>query len=48
MIEKICHAVDKQRALIFDAESFIWTHPETGYRETVTSAYMAEKFESLG
>ena len=41
-------AVEKYRSLILDAERFIWAHPETGFRETVTSGYMAEKFHELG
>ncbi len=41
-------AVEKYRQFILDAERFIWKHPETGYKETQTSAYMAENFERLG
>lgn len=47
-MQKIIEAVDKHRQLILDAERFIWKHPETGYKETVTSAYLAEEFEKLG
>ncbi len=47
-MEKIKNAVEKHRKLILDAERYIWAHPETGYRETVTSNYMAEKFRELG
>ena len=42
------NAVEKYRELILEAERFIWAHPETGYRETVTSGYMEEKFRALG
>ena len=41
-------AVEKYRDLILEAERFIWKHPETGFRETVTSGYMEEKFRELG
>lgn len=38
-------AVEKHQQLILDAERYIWQHPETGYKEVKTSAYMAEAFE---
>lgn len=41
-------AVEKHQKLILDAERYIWNHPETGYKEFKSSAYMAEIFESLG
>ena len=44
----IIAAVEKHTQLILDAERFIWQHPETGYKEFKTSAYMAEAFEKLG
>ena len=47
-MKDILTAVEKYRQLILDAERFIWQHPETGYKETQTSAYMAEEFERLG
>lgn len=42
------NAVEKYREMILEAERFIWAHPETGYKETVTSGYMEEKFRALG
>ncbi len=47
-MQKYASAVDKHRALILAAERYIWQHPETGYKEFKTSAYMAEQFEKLG
>ena len=47
-MQDLIKAVDKHRQLILDAERFIWNHPETGYREVVTSKYMADAFETLG
>lgn len=47
-MENIKNAVEKYRSLILEAERFIWAHPETGFKETVTSGYMEEKFRALG
>lgn len=47
-MQELIKAVDKHRQLILDAERFIWKHPETGYREVVTTKYMADAFEALG
>lgn len=47
-MQKIQQAVEKYRSLILDAEKFIWKHPETGYRERVTSQYMENAFLQLG
>lgn len=41
-------AVEKYKEMILDAERFIWQHPETGYKEFETSAYMADAFKKLG
>jgi len=47
-MQNIINAVEKYRDLILEAERFIWAHPETGFKETVTSGYMEEKFRELG
>lgn len=47
-MRNIATAVDKHRKLILDAERYIWAHPETGYKEFETSAYMANIFRELG
>ena len=47
-MEKIINAVDRHRALILEAERYIWKNPETGYKEFKTSKYMEEKFTELG
>ena len=47
MVDIAC-AVEKYRELILEAERYIWQNPETGYKEHVTSKYLAEKFEALG
>ncbi len=41
-------AVEKHKQLILDTERFIWRHPETGYKEFETSAYMEDVFKKLG
>jgi len=47
-MKDIISAVERYRDLIFEAEQFIRKHPETGYKEAVTSEYMAKKFTELG
>ena len=47
-MKDITAAVERYRELILQAERQIWSHPETGYREVKTSAYMAEKFREMG
>ena len=41
-------AVEKHRGLILEAERYIWSNPEVGYKEFKTNEYMAEKFRELG
>jgi len=45
---KLLQFVDKNSAKIKDAERFLWQHPETGYREWVSSKYLADEYEALG
>ena len=40
--------VEKHRQLILNTERYIWKHPETGYKEYKTSAYMEDVFKKLG
>lgn len=46
--EWIFDSCEKARTLVYDAEDYIWKHPETGYREWGTDKYLAERFEKLG
>lgn len=46
--EQIVKNVDKYRQDILDAERWIWKHPEVGYTEWQTNAYLLEKFRSYG
>lgn len=47
-MQKIIEAVEKHRKLIFEAERYLWAHPETGYKEYKSNEYMMEKFRELG
>ena len=40
--------IDKHREEILAAEDYIWRHPETGFREWKTTAYMQDVFEKVG
>jgi amidohydrolase len=40
--------VEKHRQEVFDAERYIWTHPQVGYTEWDANAYLIERFEALG
>lgn len=46
--ERLARAVEKHADLIEQAARHIWKHPEPGYREWKTSAYLEERFERLG
>ncbi len=46
--EQLMEMTARHEALIYDTADYIWKHPETGYREWNTSAYLAEQFEKLG
>lgn len=47
-MKELLEYVEKYKNMILEAERYIWAHPETGYREVNTSAYMAERFRELG
>lgn len=47
-MEQFMKAVEKFTDLIVNTQNYIWTHPETGYKEWNTSAYLADIFENLG
>lgn len=40
--------VNKHRETILEAERYIWQHPESGFKEWNTHAYMAKIFEDAG
>lgn len=41
-------AVERQRDRMEQAFSYIWKHPEVGYKEVKTSRYLEEQFKELG
>ena len=47
-MEHFMQTAEKFTDLIVNTQNYIWTHPETGYKEWNTSAYLAEIFENLG
>lgn len=47
-MKDIIAAVEKHSKLILNTERYIWQHPETGYKEYKTTAYMADVFQKLG
>ena len=47
-VQQLKDIVAGQRDLMFAAERHIWKHPETGYREWKTHAYLKEQYEKLG
>ena len=47
-MKTLLNAFEKQKDLIYETESFVWQHPETGYKEIQTSKYLSEIFEKLG
>lgn len=46
--KKYIRLVNSHRAEICAAEKYIWAHPETGYKEWNTSAYLEQIFEGAG
>ncbi len=47
-MQKITTIVEQYRSLMLDALDYIKQHPETGFHEWKTSAYLTEAFEKLG
>ncbi len=48
-IYKRCSSyVEKNKERIYSAIDYIWKHPEVGYKEWKTNAYLVKEFEDLG
>ena len=47
-MKHLIDAVEKHTERILAAERYVWEHPETGYKEYKTSAYMEKAFRELG
>ncbi|MBO4883741.1 MAG: amidohydrolase [Clostridia bacterium] len=48
IVEKLTEAAARHTEMIYETADYIWAHPETGYREWNTTAYLAGRFEALG
>ena len=48
LFEKLIQAVEAGKQTVLDAERYIWKHPEAGYKEWKTHAYLKEQYEMLG
>lgn len=46
--QRITKAAEANRQIAFEAERYIWKHPQTGYTEWIANEYLIEKFEALG
>ena len=46
--QRIIKAAEANRQIAFEAERYIWKHPQTGYTEWIANEYLIEKFEALG
>lgn len=46
--QRIIKAAEANRQIAFEAERYIWKHPQTGYTEWIANEYLIEKFEVLG
>lgn len=46
--ERCIKLITQHRAEILAAERYIWQHPETGFREWNTAAYLETEFETAG
>lgn len=47
-MQKILNLVNERKKLVFDAEKYLWSIPEPGYKEFKTNEYMIKEFEKLG
>ena len=47
-VQTLRDAVGRYRRQILEAERYLWQHPETGYREALSSQYMEDAFTRLG
>ena len=46
--QRIIKVAEANRQIAFEAERYIWKHPQTGYTEWIANEYLIEKFEALG
>lgn len=48
MLQTLFDAIERNRDIILAAERYIWQHPELGYREWQTHAYLKAQYEAIG
>ena len=46
--EIVSRKMEKYRALMYEAERYLWTHPQTGFKEWLANDYLREKYSALG
>lgn len=46
--KEICRRIEENKCWMDNAVDYIWAHPEVGYKEWKTSAYLEEQFLKLG
>ena len=46
--EMVFQKMDKYRKVMFEAERFIWEHPQTGFKEWEAHNYLKEKLTDMG
>lgn len=46
--ENVLQKMGQYRTLMFDAERYLWAHPQTGFQEWQAHDYLKEKFAGLG
>lgn len=46
--EILKQCVEKYRETVYAAEQYLWQHPEVGYTERVSNAYLKQQFVALG
>ena len=46
--KRLIEEIEEKKQIILDAERYVWKHPEAGYKEWKTHAYLKEQFEKLG
>ena len=46
--QRMFDVIEENKQKILDAETYIWEHPELGYREWNTTRYIKEHMEALG
>lgn len=46
--DTVLQSLGEYRELMFDAERYLWAHPQTGFKEWEAHRYLKDRFSSLG